>query len=71
MSEIRSLIKDFLAITGDDDDERRLKLAVMEAQLEKTRAETEKLKGGHKEGNGGVNLVDDIGEGGGNDGTDN
>ena len=50
MSELRSLIKDFLAIT--DDDERRLKLAHMEhrmqmdaerLELEKTRLELEVL----------------------------
>ena len=42
MSELRSLIKQFLEIAREDD-ERRLKLQVMQAQVDKLKAETEKI----------------------------
>lgn len=45
--ELRSAIKQFLAMAPEND-ERRLKLALMEAQVEKINAETEKVKGGGK-----------------------
>lgn len=42
MSELRSLIKQFNEMATEDD-ERRLKLAHMQAQIDKTKAETERL----------------------------
>lgn len=42
MSELRSSIKQFLEIAREDD-ERRLKLQVMQAQVDKLKAETEKI----------------------------
>lgn len=42
MSELRSLIKQFNDLANEDD-ERRLKLAHMQAQIDKTKAETERL----------------------------
>lgn len=42
MSELRSLIKQFNEMATEDD-ERRLKLKHMQAQIEKTKAETEKI----------------------------
>ncbi|MEC0231300.1 phage terminase small subunit [Paenibacillus alba] len=48
MSELRSLIKDFMAMSGRDD-ERRLKLEQMQANIDRTKAEIGKLgKGGDK-----------------------
>lgn len=43
ISELRTTIKQFLEMAHDDD-ERRLKLEQMQLGIEKTRAETEKLK---------------------------
>jgi len=45
--EFRAAVKQFLA-AAPENDERRLKLALMEAQVEKINAETEKVKGGGK-----------------------
>lgn len=42
MSELRSLIKQFNDLANEDD-ERRLKLEHMQAQIDKTKAETEKI----------------------------
>lgn len=42
MSELRSLIKQFNEMATDDD-ERRLKLEYMQAQIHKTKAETDKI----------------------------
>lgn len=42
MSELRSLIKQFLELAHEDD-ERRLKLAHMQAQIDKTKAEINKI----------------------------
>jgi uncharacterized protein YjcR len=43
MSELRSLIKQFISI-ADEVDERRIKLDIMNQQMEKIKAETEKVK---------------------------
>ena len=59
-SELRSHMKFFLEISGEDD-KRRLELATMEANLEKTRAEIEKIKSGDGAGEG-VQIIDDIGD---------
>ncbi|MEK3787571.1 phage terminase small subunit [Paenibacillus sp. FSL K6-1230] len=48
MREIRGAIKQFLAIVPEKD-ERRLKLAQMKAQVEKTKMEIEELKNGEKD----------------------
>lgn len=45
MGEFRGLIKQFLDIAHDDD-ERRLKLALMNAQIDKTKLEIDKLQNG-------------------------
>lgn len=45
MREIRGAIKQFMAISSEDD-ERRVKLEQMQAKVEKTRLEIEKLKNG-------------------------
>jgi len=42
MSELRSLIKQFNELAHEDD-ERRLKLEHMQANIDKTKAETEKI----------------------------
>ena len=42
MSELRSLIKQFLELSHEDD-ERRLKLELIQAQINKAKAETERL----------------------------
>jgi len=47
MRELRSAIKQFLDMAPESD-ERRAKLALMQAQVEKTNAEVEKVKGGGK-----------------------
>lgn len=44
MSELRSLIKQFNELAHDDD-ERKLKLEMMQASIEKAKAETAKIKG--------------------------
>lgn len=48
MSELRSAIKQFKAIAPEED-ERRLKLDGMQAQVEKTRLQIEELKNGEKD----------------------
>jgi uncharacterized protein YjcR len=48
MSELRSAIKQFKAIAPEED-ERRLKLDGMQAQVEKTRLQIEELKNGENE----------------------
>ncbi|MBE7901079.1 hypothetical protein G7L40_21120 [Paenibacillus polymyxa] len=48
MREIRGAIKQFLAIVPEND-ERRLKLDQMQAQVKKTRMEIEELKNGEKD----------------------
>ena len=53
MSELRSLIKQFNDLAHEDD-ERRLKLEFMQAQIDKTKAETESLTGSGED-----NTVDD------------
>nr|WP_261771571.1 hypothetical protein [Paenibacillus xylanexedens] len=45
MREIRGAIKQFLLI-ADEDDKRRLELQQMQARVDKTRLEIEKLKNG-------------------------
>ncbi|ANY71104.1 hypothetical protein BBD42_30925 [Paenibacillus sp. BIHB 4019] len=47
MRELRSAIKQFLS-AAPENDERRAKLELMHAQLDRTKAEAEKLKGGGK-----------------------
>ncbi|KAA5653046.1 hypothetical protein F3G64_36250, partial [Pseudomonas aeruginosa] len=42
MSELRSLIKQFNELATEDD-ERRLKLELLKAQIDKAKAETEKI----------------------------
>lgn len=44
MSELRGLIKQYVAI-ADESDERRLKLELMQANIDKTNAEITKMKG--------------------------
>lgn len=62
MSELRSLIKQFNEMTTEDD-ERRLKLELMQTQIDKMKAETAKLKGedeGEFEDDGFLNAIKGI-----------
>ncbi|WP_330707909.1 phage terminase small subunit [Paenibacillus polymyxa] len=56
MSELRGAIKQFLAIAPEED-ERRIKLDQMQAQVEKTRLQIEELKNG--KGDSEEDLIDD------------
>lgn len=56
MSELRSLIKQFNELAHEDD-ERRLKLEQLQANIDKTKAETSKLK---QEENGSTTVVNII-----------
>lgn len=51
MSELRSAIKQFLS-AAPENDERRAKLAIMQAQAEKTNLEVEKMKGSDEDNSG-------------------
>ncbi|WP_081112432.1 phage terminase small subunit [Paenibacillus polymyxa] len=55
MSELRGAIKQFLAI-ADEEDERRLKLDQMQAQVEKTQLQIEEMKNG--KGDSEEDLID-------------
>lgn len=55
--ELRSAIKQFLA-AAPENDERRAKLELMQAQVKKVEAETRELEG--HDGDGDVTIVDDI-----------
>lgn len=56
MSELRGAIKQFVAI-ADEEDERRLKLDQMQAQVEKTQLQIEEMKNG--KGDSEEDLIDD------------
>lgn len=59
MSELRSLIKQFNEMAAEDD-ERRLKLEHMQAQIDKTKAETEKITSANENDTPPViNIVDE------------
>jgi len=62
MSELRSLIKQFLDLAHEDD-ERRLKLELLQAQINKAKAETERLsKEKEDEAPPIINIIDEWSE---------
>lgn len=56
MGELRSLIKQFVTIAGEAD-ERRMRLEMMNLQMDKIRADTEKVKASSNNGDTGMSVM--------------